>query len=331
MKQILSGIQATGTPHLGNYLGALKPWVDTLEEENTQSFYMIADLHAITQKYDVEEFKSRRLNTFAALLAVGIDTSKCTLFFQSDNPNHTYLTWLLSSVSQMGELGRMIQYKEKGRDSDSSSLALFSYPVLQAADILLYDATHVPIGEDQKQHLELAKTVATRFNHYFGDTFVIPEAIFPKVGSKIKDLQNPEKKMSKSGNDTFNGVIFLTDSNDEIAKKVKKAVTDTGSEIKFADNKAGISNLLSIISGLSQKPISEIETECTEMQYGQFKQYASEVIVDNVSKIRTQIETLLEDRAQLDIYMKQGAEEAIDYSNGVVSKAKNAMGFKSAY
>lgn len=330
MKQILSGIQATGIPHLGNYLGALKPWVDDAGSQNNKCFYMIADLHAITVNYQPEELEKSRLTTIAVLLAIGLDPNKVTLFLQSENVNHPYCTWLLNSVTYTGELNRMIQFKEKSKGRESTTnAALYDYPVLQAADILLYDATHVPIGEDQKQHLELTKTVANRFNNQYGETLIIPEADIPKEGARVKNLQNPDNKMSKSDINGISGVIFLTDDDETIIKKVKRAVTDTGSEIKLSDDKPGISNLLTIVSVLEEKSIGELENQFADYRYGDFKNYVGELLVEKISIIREKIKTYLDDTAQLEQIINLGTKQAFEYSTEVLSKMRNSMGLKT--
>ena len=248
--RILSGIQPTGTPHLGNYLGAIRNWV---ANQNEESLYCVVDLHSLTGEIDPAVLNANTRQLFAALLASGLDQNRCTLFIQSQVPWHSQLNWLLECVASYGELKRMTQFKEKAERQGAYRVGLLTYPVLMAADILLYQTTHVPVGDDQRQHLELARELAERFNHRYGDTFVVPEGMVPQFGARVMDLQEPTRKMSKSVSSP-QGSIDLFDSESEITKKIKRAVTDTDNEVRYDwDHKPGLSNLLEIFGAVTYR------------------------------------------------------------------------------
>ena len=307
---VLSGIQPTADSfHIGNYFGALRQWVKM--QETHECFYSVVDLHAITSEFDPKILKKRTLTSFAQLLAVGIDTKKSTVFVQSQVPQHAQLAWVLSCFTGFGEAGRMTQFKDKAQKGgqERSSVGLFTYPILQAADILLYQAQSVPIGEDQRQHLELTRDLAVRFNNQFGQTFVVPEAFIVKESAKILDLQDPSSKMSKS---SPQGCIFIMDEPDVVMKKFKTAITDSGKEIKYdPTNKPGVSNLLSIIKAVTNEEMSAIEAQFASKGYGDLKTFTGEVVVENIVKpFREKTLALLADEKQLNSLMSEGAQKA---------------------
>jgi tryptophanyl-tRNA synthetase len=267
--RVFSGIQPTGLKHLGNYTGAIRRWVRDQEEQ--EAFYCVVDLHAMTLPWNPQELREQALGTAATLLACGIDPRRSTLFVQSHVPAHSELAWVLTCIARMGELRRMVQFKEKsGGQAESVGVGLFTYPVLQAADVLLYDARGVPVGEDQRQHIELMRDLAVRFNATFGETFVVPEAWVPEQGARIMALDDPTQKMSTSA-DRPASRIHLIDPPDEIARKIRSAVTDSGREIVAGPGKPAISNLLTIYSALDGTPVSELEDRFAGRGYGEFK------------------------------------------------------------
>src|SRR6476469_10367264 len=277
-KRIFSGAQPTGELHIGNYLGALKNWV-ALQDEY-EAFYCIVNLHAITLPQDPAQLRQKTLDLARIYLAAGIDPSVSTIFIQSDVPEHAELTWILSCSSRMGELERMTQFKDKGKGNrERAGVGLFTYPVMMAADILLYQTDLVPIGQDQKQHLELTRDLAERFNRDFGETFVVPEAFIPPVGAKIQSLQDPSKKMSKSDENAA-GAIFLLDDADTVTKKIKKAVTDSGTDITFDESRPAITNLLTIYHLLTGKSQDESVENFAGKGYGDFKRELAEAVVE---------------------------------------------------
>ncbi|MFZ9908990.1 MAG: tryptophan--tRNA ligase, partial [Candidatus Nanopelagicales bacterium] len=295
--------------HIGNWFGALRQWVQMQETHNC--FYSVVDLHAITAEFEPKLLKKRTLTSFAQLLAVGVDPSKSTIFVQSQVPQHSQLAWVLSCFTGFGEANRMTQFKDKTQKggSERSSVGLFTYPILQAADILLYQANQVPVGEDQRQHLELTRDLATRFNNQFGQTFTVPEAYIVKETAKILDLQDPTSKMSKS---SPSGCIFILDEPSVVMKKFKTAVTDSGKDIKYdPENKPGVSNLISIIKSVTNKSIQEIEDSFVNKGYGDLKTYAGEVVVENVvNPFREKTNNLLNDEKTLNNLMMEGAQKA---------------------
>ena len=324
---VLSGIQPTADSfHIGNYFGALRQWVKM--QETHECFYSVVDLHAITSEFDPKILKKRTLTSFAQLLAVGIDTKKSTVFVQSQVPQHAQLAWVLSCFTGFGEAGRMTQFKDKAQKGgqERSSVGLFTYPILQAADILLYQAQSVPVGEDQRQHLELTRDLAVRFNNQFGQTFVVPEAFIVKESAKILDLQDPSSKMSKS---SPQGCIFIMDEPDVVMKKFKTAITDSGKEIKYDPiNKPGVSNLLSIIKAVTNEEMSSIESQFASKGYGDLKAFTGEVVVENIVKpFREKILALLADEKQLNSLMSDGAQKAEKVAAATLKSVYEKVGF----
>ena len=304
-KRIFSGAQPTGELHIGNYLGALKNWV-ALQDEY-ESFYCIVNLHAITLPQNPKVLRQKTLDLARIYLAAGVDPEKATVFIQSDVPEHAELTWVLSCLTRMGELERMTQFKDKGKGNERAGVGLFTYPVLMAADILLYQTDLVPIGQDQKQHLELTRDLAERFNRDFGETFKVPAPFIPPVGAKIMSLQDPAKKMSKS-DENLNGSIFLLDDGDTITKKIKRAVTDSGTEISFDETRPAIKNLLTIYQLLSGKTADDCVAHFAGSGYGDFKGQLAETVVEFLRPFQDRIKEY--DDASLDAILKRGAEKA---------------------
>ena len=324
---VLSGIQPTADSfHIGNYIGALRQWVQM--QDTHDCFYTVVDLHAITSEFDPKILKKRTLSSFAQLLAVGIDSLKSTLFVQSQVPQHAQLAWVLSCFTGFGEAGRMTQFKDKTQKGgqERSSVGLFTYPILQAADILLYQAQSVPVGEDQRQHLELTRDLAIRFNNQFGKTFVVPEAFIVKESAKILDLQDPTAKMSKS---SPQGCVFILDEPDVVMKKFKTALTDSGKEIKYdPTNKPGVSNLLSIIKAVTNEDMTTIESQFTNKGYGDLKIYTGELVVEKIIKpFREKTMTLLADENQLNSIMNDGAQKAEKVANATLKSVYEKVGF----
>jgi tryptophanyl-tRNA synthetase len=326
-KRILSGIQPTSDSfHLGNYLGALKQWVEL--QEGNDAFYCIVDLHALTGDIDPALLRKRILTSAAQLIALGISPEKSTLFVQSHVAEHNQLGWIMECIAGFGEANRMTQFKDKSAKggADSARVGLFTYPMLQAADILLYQAHYVPVGEDQRQHIELTRDLATRFNSRFGETFRIPEGYILKSGAKIYDLQEPTNKMSKSSGSAA-GVLEIMDTPEANVKKIKSANTDAGREIKFDEKeKPGISNLLSIHSALSGKKISEIENDFAGKGYGDFKAEVAEVVVDHLRPIRDRALELLQDEAHLVQVLHAGADKARTVARATVAESYKNLG-----
>ncbi len=327
MKRVLSGIQPTAESlHLGNYLGAVKQWV-ALQEGN-DAFYCIVDLHALTVEPEPAALRRRTLASAAQLLALGLDPKRCTLFVQSHIPEHNQLGWIMECITGFGEASRMTQFKDKSQKSgvDRTVVGLFTYPMLQAADILLYQANQVPVGEDQRQHIELTRDLAQRFNSKHGEIFTVPDAHILKAAAKINDLQEPTAKMSKSAASN-SGVIDILDSTDINVKKIKSAVTDTGKEIKFDEkNKPGISNLLTIHSALSGKTIAELENEFAGKGYGDFKGAVAEVVTSYFEPVRTKAQELLADEGELLKILHQGRDKARTIAAATVKKVYDALG-----
>lgn len=325
-KVILSGIKPSGDLTLGNYLGAIKNWVKLQNEYDC--YFFIADLHAITVKQVPAELRKRTLEVLAIYIAAGIDPDKNAMFIQSHVPAHCEASWLLTCNSYMGELGRMTQYKDKSRnkEGDSISAGLFNYPVLMAADVLLYQADLVPVGSDQVQHLELARNIAERFNRAYSPTFKVPDAYVGKAGAKIMDLQNPTKKMSKS-EENPNGYILILDSPEVIRKKVSRAVTDSIGEVKYSDDQPGVKNLMTILSTIKGMTMEEIEKKYEGQGYAQFKKDVAEAIVDELTPIQSRVSELLADKKQLEeIYIK-GAQKASYIANKTLRKIQKKIGF----
>jgi len=327
MKRVLSGIQPTAESlHLGNYLGAVKQWVDL--QSGNDAFYCIVDLHALTVETEPATLRRRTLAAAAQLIALGLDPKKCTLFIQSHLSEHNQLGWIFECITGFGEASRMTQFKDKSAKSgsDRTVVGLFTYPMLQAADILLYQANSVPVGEDQRQHIELTRDLAQRFNAKYGEVFTIPEAHIIKTSAKINDLQDPNAKMSKSAASN-SGVIDILDSAEINTKKIKSAVTDTGKEIKFDEkNKPGISNLLTIHSTLSGKSIASIEAEFVGKGYGDFKSAVAEVVTEFFRPVKTRTEELLEDERGLSAILEVGSAKAREVAAKTLKNAYDALG-----
>lgn len=326
-KRVLSGIQPTSDSfHLGNYLGAVKQWVELQDSHDT--FYCIVDLHALTIETDPALLRQRTLASAAQLLALGISPDKSTLFIQSQVPQHNQLGWIMECLAGFGEASRMTQFKDKSAKvgSDSARVGLFTYPMLQAADILLYQANLVPVGEDQRQHIELTRDLAGRFNARYGDTFTLPEAYILKAGAKINDIQEPTAKMSKSSGSVA-GVIEIMDSPDANLKKIKSAVTDAGREVKFDPiEKPGISNLLTIHSSLSGVSISQLENDFVGKGYGDFKAAVADVVVEYLRPIRERAQELLLDEEHLLSILHQGSEKARIVASATLDATYEGLG-----
>ncbi|MCC9205317.1 tryptophan--tRNA ligase [Arthrobacter sp. zg-Y769] len=327
-RRILSGMQPSADSlHLGNYLGALVNWVRLQDEYD--AYFFIPDLHAITVPQDPEDLRKRTRVTAAQYIAGGVDVDKATLFVQSQVPEHAQLAWVLNCLTGFGEASRMTQFKDKQQrfGSDSASVGLFTYPILQVADILLYQPHGVPVGEDQRQHVELSRDLAKRFNSRFGDTFVVPEVFIQKAAAKIYDLQNPSAKMSKSAASPA-GLINLLDEDKVIAKRIKSAVTDDGSEIRFdRDTKPGVSNLLSIYSLISGRSVETLEKEYEGKMYGHLKVDLAEVVTEHIRPIRERALHLLDDPAELDRLLAVGAAKARESASVTLADVYNKVGF----
>ncbi|MBE7056598.1 MAG: tryptophan--tRNA ligase [Ruminococcaceae bacterium] len=325
-KKIFSGVQPSGNLTLGNYLGALRNF--GLLQDDFDCLYCVVDLHSITVRQDPELLRERSYAVLALYLACGLDPDKNVLFLQSQVSGHAELGWALNCYTYMGELNRMTQFKDKSqKHADNINGGLYTYPVLMAADILLYNADMVPIGQDQKQHLELARNVAERFNKIYGDTFVIPEPFIPKTGARVMSLQDPTKKMSKS-DDNVNNFILITEGKDKIIKKFKKAVTDSGSEIVYdEENKPGISNLMKIYASITSKSVEEVQKEFEGSRYGDFKMAVGNTVADTLEPIRIRYEELMQDKAYLDSVFKKGAERAKSMSEPMIDEVYRKIGF----
>jgi tryptophanyl-tRNA synthetase len=323
--RILSGVQPTGNTHLGNYVGAFRQWVD--QQREFDAYYCVVDLHAITLPYDPAELRDRTLEMAAILLASGLDPEVCTLFVQSHVPEHTELAWLFNHIATVGELRRMTQFKAKAAEGGEGALpaGYFNYPVLQAADILIYQADRVPVGEDQRQHLELTRDVAERFNTRFGRTFKVPEAYIPKVGGRVMDLQHPDQKMSKSI-PSPNGRIDVLDPPDAIRKKVRSAVTDSGREVAARPDKPAITNLLELYSVASGKAVDELEVAYAGRGYGELKADLAEALVAFLEPLRERYHELRADERRLTDILEVGASKAQSVARENLALAKDRMG-----
>jgi len=325
--RVLSGIQPTnGSFHLGNYLGAVKQWVDL--QKSHDAFYCVVDLHALTSSPDPKELRQNTLTSIAQLLALGIDPEQSTLFLQSQVAEHNQLGWIMECLTGFGEASRMTQFKDKSQKvgNDRIGVGVFTYPMLMAADILLYQADQVPVGEDQRQNIELTRDLATRFNSQYGKTFTIPQGYILKEGAKIYDLQDPTSKMSKSA-ESMSGLIEILDTPETNSKKIKSAITDTGREVHFdAAEKPGISNLLTIFSTLSGRSISDIEAEFVGKGYGDFKGAVAEVVVEYLRPVRTKTLELLDDPVHLNAILKAGAEKAEVVARKTVAEVYERIG-----
>lgn len=324
-KKVLSCIQPSGMLTLGNYLGALKNWVNMQEEFDCT--FAVADLHAITVRQEPAKLRQQIYSTFALLLALGLDPQKSTLFIQSQVPEHSALSWVLSCNTQFGEMARMTQFKDKSaKHSDNINVGLFSYPVLMAADILLYKPNFVPVGADQKQHLEIARDIAERFNRIYGDVFTVPEAYIPKTGARVMSLQNPDKKMSKS-DDNANSWVAILDDRDTIIRKFKRAVTDSGSGIYMSEDKKGISNLITIYGAITGKTTQEVEKEFEGKGYGDFKLAVGEAVADELAPIKANFDKIIADKSELERLFKDGAQRAEKVARKTYFKAMKKVGF----
>ena len=325
---VLSGCQPSGQLTLGNYMGALKHWVSMQDDHDC--LYMIVDLHAITVRQDPKQLAEACLDGLSLYLACGIDPQKSTLFLQSHVPEHAQLSWVLNCYAQMGELNRMTQFKDKSAKNENNiNVGLYSYPVLQAADILLYQADKVPVGEDQKQHLELTRDIATRVNNRYGDVFKLPDPYIPDFGARIMSLQEPEKKMSKSDNNP-NNFIGLLEEPKKLAKKIKRAVTDSDEQANIYFNpteKPGVSNLLTLLSLSTGESIKALEPEYTDKMYGHLKGDVADAVVALLEPIQARYAEIRADRAYLDDVMRQGAEKASARAAETLAKVYNAVGF----
>jgi tryptophanyl-tRNA synthetase len=324
MARVFSGIQPTGEMHLGNYLGAVRQWVDA--QDDNDAIYCVVDLHAITMPFDASTLAERTRRTATLLLAAGLDPARCTLFVQSHVPAHTELTWMLNCVASFGELRRMTQFKEKSEGQESVSVGVFDYPVLQAADILAYDTDLVPVGDDQRQHIELARDLAIRFNHRFGETFVVPEHAVPPVGARVMDLQDPTSKMSKSS-DSSSGFIALLDDPKVITKRIKSAVTDSETEVRFDPaTKPGVSNLLQILAATTGRSIPDLEPEYATAGYGRLKTAVAEAVVEFLRPLQERYASLAADPGEVDAQLAVGAEKAEAVATKVLERVRRATG-----
>lgn len=324
-KKVLSLIQPSGTPTLGNYLGALKNWNDIAEEYDCA--FGVADLHAITVRQDPVKFREQIRNMYALLLAIGLDPKKNIIFVQSQVPTHAQLGWILDCYTQFGEMSRMTQFKDKSKaHADNINVGLFTYPALMAADILLYQADYVPVGADQKQHLEIARDIADRFNGLYGQTFNVPEPLIVKEGARVMSLQDPTKKMSKSDPNP-KGYISMLDTPDVILKKLKSAVTDSEAKVCYAEGKDGVNNLMSIYSCCTGKSYQEIETEFEGKGYGDFKVSVADAVIAELKPIQDEFSRLINERAYLEECMKAGADIATKISQRTLDKAMKKIGF----
>jgi tryptophanyl-tRNA synthetase len=322
--RIFSGIQPTGRKHLGNYIGAIRQYVEG--QDRGEAIYCIVDLHAISVPYEPAELRERLLDTTAILLAAGLDPARCILFRQSDVREHTELCWLLSAVTAHGDLNRMTQFKEKSaRQRELVSAALFLYPVLQAADVLAYKATEVPVGEDQRQHIELMREIARRFNERFADVLVVPEHRIPEVGARIMDLQDPSSKMTTTGG-SEQGTIYVLDEPDAVRKKVLGAVTDSGSEVARGAGKEGIANLIEVLAVIRETRPEDVEREFEGSGYGDFKRAVAEAVVEHLAPVRERYSGLRADEAELERVLASGAEKARAIAVGTLAEVREAMG-----
>lgn len=324
-KTVFSGVQPSGNLTIGNYLGAIKNFSKFSDEYKT--FYCVVDLHAITVRQVPAELRRRTYETLALYMACGLDEQKNTLFVQSHVPAHAELGWILDCYTMFGELSRMTQFKDKSaKNAENINAGLFTYPTLMASDILLYQTDLVPVGVDQKQHLELARDIAMRFNQIYGDTFTVPDGYISTDTMKIMSLAEPTQKMSKS-DPNQNAVVYILDSKDDIMRKFKKAVTDSDAEVRYAETKPGVSNLMSIYRAFTGKSFEEIEREFAGKGYGEFKMAVGEACADGLAPVRDEFAKLIADKAHLEAVMKAGADEAAYYARRTMSKVRRKLGF----
>ena len=326
-KRLLSGIQPSGVVHLGNYIGAISRWVATQSEAD--AFYMIADLHALTLPYDPEGLEGQTRETAAALIACGLDPEVVTLFVQSHVSEHTDLCCLLMALARVGDLRRMTHFKQKAAsEQEEANAALFAYPILQAADVLLYQADEVPVGEDQRQHLEMVTDLAKRFNNAFGDTFVVPRGTMPSSGARVMDLQEPRAKMSKSSSSEL-GTILLSDSDESIRTKIARAVTDGSGNVGTGPDKPGVTNLVGIYSALGEVPASAVVEEFAGRGYGELKEAVADRVCRKLAPMRARYFELLDQKAILEAVLARGAERAREVAGETSARARLAMGFNA--
>ncbi len=324
-KRIFSGIQPTGVFTLGNYIGAVRNWGQL--QQDYECIYCIVDLHAITVMQKPAELRANTMRCYAMMLACGIDPNQSVAFVQSRNPHHAELSWVLSCATMFGELNRMTQFKDKStRHADNINAGLFTYPVLMAADILAYNADLIPIGADQKQHLELARNIAVRFNQRYGETFVIPEPYIPPAGAKVMSLQDPLKKMSKS-DENVNGCVYILDDKDTIMRKFRRAVTDSDAEVCIREGKDGIRNLMTIYGCVTGKTMDEITSEFAGKGYGDFKSAVGEAVADHLAPVREEFARLSADKAYLNACIDAGSEQAYRLTRPILSKVYRRVGF----
>ena len=323
-KIILSGIQPSGELCIGNYLGALKQW--NILQDKYESIFLVVDMHALTVDQVPSDLRQRCLSFVAQYIACGIDPDKSIIAMQSHVHEHAELMWVLNSLCYLGELNRMTQFKDKSKDKKNVNVGLFTYPVLMASDILLYQADLVPVGADQKQHLELSRDLAVRFNHKYSDTFKIPEPFIPKSGARIMSLQDPLKKMSKSDSN-LNNIIALLDSNAIIKKKINRAVTDSGSEIKYSEDKPGLSNLIDIYTSLTNEKIEDVEQKYIGKMYSVLKKDLIEIIIDFLGPIKEEYTKIISDKAYLAEVLSDGSEKASFKARRTLSKVYRKVGF----
>lgn len=326
-KRILSGIQSTGTPTLGNYLGAIKRWVATQDEADAVRYFFIPDLHTLSARQDAETFTRNTREAVAWLLAAGLDPKKVTIFVQSQVSAHAELNWILTNFVTMGELNRMTQFKDKSRKvgADGQVVSMFAYPVLMAADILLYDINEVPVGDDQTQHVELTRDIANRFNNLHAGTFVVPKAVLPEVGARIMNLQDPTSKMSKSDEDQ-SGNVLLSDDIDLVRKKIMRAITDSDPRIIESPDKPGVTNLLHILSAVTGENIKALEKRYEGAGYGQFKTEVADSVVAALEPMQKRFAELMANPAEIDAVLASGAEQADEYASKTLKKVKNQLG-----
>jgi tryptophanyl-tRNA synthetase len=323
--RVFSGIKPTGTLTLGNYLGAVKNWVASQHQKD--NIFCVVNQHAITIRMNPAELRANTRHVAAVYLAAGIDPETTIVFVQSDVPEHTELAWVLSTITYYGELQRMTQFKDKTVKTKQESIGagLLNYPILMAADILLYDTDEVPVGEDQKQHVELCRDIAIRFNHWFGETLVVPKPVIAKVGARIMSLEDPSRKMEKS-NPSPGSYILLTDAPDAIRKKIRKAVTDSGSEVIYAEDKPALANLLTIYSLMSGEPMAAIQDRYAGKGYGDFKKDLAEVLVEGLAPLQVKMEQYMEAPERLDAILGDGANRAGSVARGVMDRVNAAVG-----
>lgn len=325
-KRIFSGIQPSGVLHIGNYFGAIKQWVE-LQEKSNEQIFCIVDLHAITIPQEPAELRKSILSTAALYIAAGINPEKSSIFVQSSRPEHTELTWMLNCITKMGQLRRMTQFKEKAKSggSENAGVGLFDYPVLMAADILLYQTTHVPVGEDQKQHVELSRDLAEKFNNKYGQTFVLPEPVIKKSSARIMGLDDPNNKMSKSASSHYN-YIAMTDNEDVIIEKIKRAVTDSGNEIRSDRNKPAITNLINIMSESTGESVLQIEKKYTNKNYGQFKNDLTEALIEHLWPIQNKYKKVMNDQEELKDILDFGSRKIAGVAKKTLAGVKSKMG-----